>query len=141
MHKVGNRWYVYFSASLCNSDWGIVLPSLRVYALEGGTENPLSADYKISDPVLPPNYNAGMLDAACNELLPTHRHSLIKDRQTLFNIEGTTYFLASSLTQICVVLILMDNTSSRQLMAPKALTEHPSGLPNSFHQLLVEMRL
>ncbi|KAI8716560.1 hypothetical protein NCS52_00950100 [Fusarium sp. LHS14.1] len=63
MHKVRDRWYVYFSASLCNSDWGIVLPSLKVYALEGGTENPLSADYKISDPVLPPNYNAGMLDA------------------------------------------------------------------------------
>jgi GH43 family beta-xylosidase len=79
MHKVGNRWYVYFSASLCNSDWGIVLPSLRVYALEGGTENPLSADYKISDPVLPPNYNAGMLDAVCDKPIRTHRHLLIKD--------------------------------------------------------------
>ncbi|KAJ4329292.1 hypothetical protein N0V84_000187 [Fusarium piperis] len=78
MHKVGDRWYVYFSASLCNSDWGIVLPSLRVYVLQGGAENPLSADYEISDPILPPNYNAGMLDA------------------TLFDIEGTTYFLFSA---------------------------------------------
>ncbi|KAM0421245.1 hypothetical protein ACHAPT_010967 [Fusarium lateritium] len=78
IHKVGDHWYVYFSASVCNADWGIVLPSLRVYVLEGGTENPLSADYDISGPIVPPNYNAGMLDA------------------TLFDIEGTKYFLFSA---------------------------------------------
>lgn len=96
MHKVDDRWYVYFSASLCNSDWGIVLPSLRVYALAGGSENPLSAAYTISDPIVPPNYNAGMLDAVCDKVPSTPGKSLTKDHQTLFDIEGTTYFLASS---------------------------------------------
>lgn len=63
MHKVGDRWYVYFSASVCNSDWGVVLPSLRVYVLGGGTENPLSTDYELLGPITPPNYSEGMLDA------------------------------------------------------------------------------
>ncbi|KAM5385603.1 hypothetical protein ACJZ2D_000802 [Fusarium nematophilum] len=78
MHKVGERWYVYFSASVCNSDWGVVLPSLRVHVLGGGIENPLSADYEMLDSIVPPNYDAGMLDA------------------TLFDIEGTKYFLFSA---------------------------------------------
>lgn len=63
MHNVGGRWYVYFSASLCDPDWGVVLPSLRVYVLGGGAENPLSADYELLGPITPPNYSEGMLDA------------------------------------------------------------------------------
>ena len=63
IHQVDGRWYVYFSASQCNDDWGVVLPSLRVYVLGGGTENPLSADYELLGRIQPPNYDDGMLDA------------------------------------------------------------------------------
>lgn len=69
MHNVGGRWYVYFSASLCDPDWGIVLPSLRVYVLGGGAENPLSADYELLGPITPPNYSEGMLDAVSDAAL------------------------------------------------------------------------
>ncbi|KAF5003290.1 hypothetical protein FDECE_10141 [Fusarium decemcellulare] len=78
IHFVDGRWYVYFSASVCDADWGVVLPSLRVYALGGGTENPLSADYELLGPVTPPNFDHGMLDA------------------TLFDIDDVTYFFYSS---------------------------------------------
>lgn len=63
MHNVDGRWYLYFSSSVCNEDWGIVLPSLRVYVLGGGTENPLSGDYEMLGPIIPPNFDHGMLDA------------------------------------------------------------------------------
>ena len=75
IHIVDGRWYVYFSASVCNSDWGIVLPSLRLYALAGGTEHPLSSEYEMAGQVKPENFNDGMLDA------------------TLYDIDGTTYFV------------------------------------------------
>ncbi|RKL20024.1 hypothetical protein BFJ70_g13696 [Fusarium oxysporum] len=79
MHKVGDTWYVYFSASVCDEgNWDVMLPTLRVYVLKGGKENPLSADYEMMDAIIPPNFNAGMLDA------------------TIFKIEGTEYFLFSS---------------------------------------------
>jgi GH43 family beta-xylosidase len=66
MHKIDDHWYVYFSASVCAPDqWDVMLPTLRVYVLQGGKENPLSSDYKILDAIVPPNYNAGMLDAVC----------------------------------------------------------------------------
>lgn len=54
---------MYFSASKCHEDWDLVLPSLRVYVLGGGTENPLSADYELLGPIKPPNFDDGMLDA------------------------------------------------------------------------------
>lgn len=63
MHKVGDHWYVYFSSSLCDPDWDIVLPSLRVYVLRGGTDNPLSGDYEMLGAIQPPNFDHGMLDA------------------------------------------------------------------------------
>ena len=66
MHNVDGRWYLYFSSSVCNEDWGIVLPSLRVYVLGGGTENPLSGDYEMLGPIIPPNFDHGMLDAVSN---------------------------------------------------------------------------
>ncbi|KAG7038006.1 hypothetical protein JMJ77_0009901 [Colletotrichum scovillei] len=78
MHKLGDRWYTYFTASVCNSDWGIVLPSLRVFVLEGGEESPLSANYTLLDSIVPPNYDGGMLDA------------------TVFEIDNTKYFLFSA---------------------------------------------
>jgi GH43 family beta-xylosidase len=63
MHKVDGRWYIYFSSSVCDPDWGVVLPTLRVYVLGGGTENPLSGDYEMLGPIIPPNFDHGMLDA------------------------------------------------------------------------------
>ncbi|KAJ4007479.1 hypothetical protein NW752_007541 [Fusarium irregulare] len=78
IHKVGDRWHVYFTASKCDPDWGVVLPTLRVYVLEGGMEHPLSSDYRLLDSIVPPNYNGGMLDA------------------TLFDIADTRYLLFSS---------------------------------------------
>ncbi|KAG8167759.1 hypothetical protein KVR01_003448 [Diaporthe batatas] len=69
MHIVGGRWYVYFSASVCDPDWGIVLPSLRVYVLGGGAENPLSSNYELLGPITPPNYSEGMLDAVSKAAL------------------------------------------------------------------------
>jgi GH43 family beta-xylosidase len=63
MHNVDGRWYLYFSSSVCDEDWGIVLPSLRVYVLGGGVENPLSGDYEMLGPIVPPNFDHGMLDA------------------------------------------------------------------------------
>ena len=68
IHEVGGRWYVYFSASLCDEDWGVVLPSLRVYVLGGGAEGPLSDDYDLLGPITPPNFDDGMLDAVRREL-------------------------------------------------------------------------
>ncbi|KAH7174078.1 glycosyl hydrolase [Fusarium flagelliforme] len=78
IHKVGDRWHVYFTASKCDPDWGVVLPTLKVYVLEGGMEHPLSSDYRLLDPIVPPNYNGGMLDA------------------TLFDIADTRYLLFSA---------------------------------------------
>ena len=53
--------------SICHppdgDDWEAVLPTLRVYVLGGGTENPLSADYEFLGMIRPPNYDYGMLDA------------------------------------------------------------------------------
>lgn len=63
IHEVDGRWYVYFSASLCDDDWGVVLPSLRVYVLGGGTKSPLSDDYEFLGPITPPNFDDRMLDA------------------------------------------------------------------------------
>lgn len=63
IHLVEDRWYVYFSASVCDSDWDVVLPTLRVYALAGGTDSPLSADYEMQGAITPPNFEDGMLDA------------------------------------------------------------------------------
>nr|EAQ71543.1 hypothetical protein MGCH7_ch7g950 [Pyricularia oryzae 70-15] len=78
MHKLDGRWHLFFSASVCNPDWGVVLPTLRVYTLAGGAENPLSADYELLGPITPPNFTDGMLDA------------------TIFDINNTTYFIYSS---------------------------------------------
>ncbi|KAI6373021.1 hypothetical protein MCOR25_003552 [Pyricularia grisea] len=64
MHKVDGRWHLFFSASVCNPDWGIALPTLRVYTLAGGVENPLSAEYELLGPITPPNFTDGMLDAS-----------------------------------------------------------------------------
>lgn len=70
MHKVGDTWYVYFSASICDEgNWGAMLPTLRVYVLKGGKENPLSADYEMLDAIIPPNFNAGMLDAVSQGMI------------------------------------------------------------------------
>ena len=69
MHKVDGRWYVYFSSSVCDDDWGVVLPTLRVYVLGGGSENPLSGDYEMLGPIIPPNFDNGMLDAVSQVLL------------------------------------------------------------------------
>lgn len=57
---------MYFSASRCDEDWDVVLPTLRVYVLGGGTENPLSADYELLGPIKPLNFDDGMLDAVCH---------------------------------------------------------------------------
>lgn len=65
MHKLDGRWHLFFSASVCNPDWGVVLPTLRVYTLAGGAESPLSADYELLGPITPPNFTDGMLDAVC----------------------------------------------------------------------------
>jgi GH43 family beta-xylosidase len=89
MHKIDDHWYVYFSASVCAPDqWDVMLPTLRVYVLQGGKENPLSSDYKILDAIVPPNYNAGMLDA------------------TIFDIEGIDYFLVCLSIRIILTRIL-----------------------------------
>ena len=91
IHKVDDRWHVYFTASKCDPDWGVVLPTLRVYVLEGGMEHPLSSDYRLLDSIIPPNYNGGMLDAVGSDafaiktaiLRQDSRHFLILQRQDI----------------------------------------------------------
>ena len=52
----------YFSTSEDHESWGDILPTLRIWALEGGTETPLSDSYKLVSEIRPPNYDGGMLD-------------------------------------------------------------------------------
>ncbi|RYP14591.1 hypothetical protein DL765_006262 [Monosporascus sp. GIB2] len=78
MWRVNDRWYVYFSTSEDLPSWDLILPSLRIWALEGGSGTPLSEPYKLVSEVRPPNYHGGMLDPS------------------IYNIGGKDYFFFSS---------------------------------------------
>jgi GH43 family beta-xylosidase len=82
IHFHEGRWYVLFSASVCDSDWGVVLPTLRVYTLAGGVDDPLSDEYEMLGPITPPNFTDGMLDAS------------------IYDIAGTRYFIVSHIDVI-----------------------------------------
>lgn len=141
IHKVGDRWHVYFTASKCDSDWGVVLPTLKVYVLEGGADNPLSSDYRILDSIVPPNYDGGMLDAVCFNTF------LLK---TFPLNETCRHFSTSKIRDICLCVFLPSpsgftqcankSISFLQLRDLEALTEHRSGLLSSYHLSHAEMR-
>lgn len=103
IHKVGDRWHVYFTASKCDPDWGVVLPTLRVYVLEGGMEHPLSSDYRLLDSIVPPNYDGGMLDA-----VGSGRSTL----KTAILTEDSRHFSILQTQDICLYVFVLTCNSS-----------------------------
>jgi GH43 family beta-xylosidase len=115
IHFHDGRWYVFFTASVCDSDWGVVLPTLRVYTLAGGVDDPLSSEYEMLGPITPPNFTDGMLDATIYDIAGK-RYFIVSDVSSISSLERWTYLPRS--IQVLVAL-----------KAPKA---HPYGYRSSF---------
>lgn len=77
---------IYFSTSEKHDSWDQILPSLRLWVLEGGTDTPLSDPYTLVSEIRPSNYDGGMLDgvrrqevdifqpSGTDSVIPEHLH-------------------------------------------------------------------
>ncbi|KAH7028967.1 glycosyl hydrolase [Microdochium trichocladiopsis] len=85
LHFVQDRWYIYFTTSIDDPDWAVMLPTLTQWVLggpSGANANPLvgetNAQWEFLGMIRPENYQGGMLDG------------------TIYNINGQDYFIFSS---------------------------------------------
>ncbi|KXJ90097.1 glycosyl hydrolase [Microdochium bolleyi] len=78
MHYVDGRWYVYFTTSIDDPEWGVMLPTLTQWVLGGPTTTPLDGDWEFLGMIRPENYKGGMLDG------------------TIYKINNQDYFIFSS---------------------------------------------
>ncbi|KAJ1326061.1 family 43 glycosylhydrolase [Microdochium nivale] len=79
MHYVDGRWYIYFSTSIDDPDWAVMLPTLTQWVLGGPTTSPLDGEWELLGTIRPENYQSGMLDG------------------TVYKINGQDYFIFSAI--------------------------------------------
>ncbi|KXX78313.1 Extracellular exo-alpha-(1-_5)-L-arabinofuranosidase [Madurella mycetomatis] len=130
MHKVAGRWYIYYTAGPDVNDF---VQRQRVWVLQGGTGDPLSAAYSFVSQITPPNYSQGMLDA------------------TVYNISGKSYFIYSSTVapaSLYIAELLTPTTTGLATMISRpelpwerqgwSINEGPAGLtsPNGTHYVV-----
>lgn len=62
MWQIDGTWYIYFAASVKSSSWDVMLKTLNIWVLEGGTDTPTSDSYSLVGELRPSNDIHGMLD-------------------------------------------------------------------------------
>lgn len=60
--QIDGTWYIYFTAGVKDSSWDVMLRTLNIWVLRGGSDTPTSDPYSLVGELRPANDVHGMLD-------------------------------------------------------------------------------